>query len=102
MKPTQSENKPEEAPEKNNQNIRSVVPDAPEVITAMQNAKDKEKAKLSESVDNAKISVNTVPERILEAADVAKEDPSIIDAKLNTKKVSEPIIEKADEESKRT
>ncbi|OAD56248.1 Apolipoprotein D, partial [Eufriesea mexicana] len=96
---TQSENKPEEASETNNENVRSVVPDAPEVIVEMK--KDKEKAKQPESVDNVKTPVNTVPERIMEVVDTAKEDPSIIDAKLNTKKASEPIVEKADEDSKR-
>lgn len=94
--PEEAANKPE--------NVRSAItPDAPEVILELNKAKEemKEEAKKEEMAIPPvleKKPANTVPERIMEAAEAMKEDMPLDSAKVSSESTaSEAVKEKSSE-----
>ena len=96
----------EETPQKDTENVRTALtPDAPEATLEMKNTKEDEKmpAKKPQITENLKKKpINTVPERIMEVADTAKQDAPINDAKIKNENISEAMSEKMDENMKQT
>ncbi|CAL7943778.1 unnamed protein product [Xylocopa violacea] len=89
----------ESAPEQDTGNVRSAIaPDAPDVIVEMQ--KDEEKNVAEAGEIEKKKPVNTVPERILEVADAAKEETPTNEEKILDESKSEVAKEKAEEKAK--
>lgn len=98
--PAQTATKPEEAPQKNTENVRSaVVPDAPAVIVEANEAKEAEKlVKTATTEENEKKQpVKEVPERIMEVAEAIKEELPTDDAKMTEEKPIETLVEKVEE-----
>ncbi|XP_076659505.1 uncharacterized protein LOC143362889 [Halictus rubicundus] len=92
-----------EAPQKNQENVRSaIVPDSPALIAEQADKKDEKEPLLVPAVENLKkIPVKTVPEQILVVANAAKGDPQSDSVKtLQKKEASEPANEKAPEDVK--
>lgn len=98
----QGDQPPVKVPQKDTENVRSVVvPDAPEVIVEMNTKEDEKLTKKPQTAENMKKkAVNAVPVRIMEVADAVKEDTPTKNAKIKEEKNGEPMKEGVDENMK--
>lgn len=97
-----AESAPETNTEKNTGNLRTAAaPDAPQVIIEMKKTKDEETINSVPTAENVKkVSINTVPERIMEVADAVKNNNNADNAPIIEEKNTREIVK--DDNAKET